>query len=362
MLATKCGTVSKVIASRAGITEVEVKLEESNQLRKAINYDYLTGEIDLADEVVINTTAVELELGTGGRDFVIANRTFQQQNLVGPGHIMKLRYTPLQLKVCSVEEEASQYRKQIRDFRSLAGQPILVGTLHSMLAPAAIVIDSLVSSQLKIAYIMTDGAALPLQLSRTVAQLQEIGLITTTITVGQAFGGDLEAVNIYSGLIAAKEVVEADITIVAMGPGVVGTGTEFGFSGIEQGEIINAVANLGGVPIAIPRLSFQDSRQRHYGLSHHTLTVLAKIAAKEAVVGLPYLSTTKSRHLKEQLAEFNLTCQHQICYRLGIEGLQLINQSPIQVSTMGRDEVADPEFFMAVGVAAKLAVEKLALS
>ena len=31
-----------------------------------------------------------------------------------------------------------------------------------------------------------------------------------------------------------------------MGPGIVGTGTKYGFSGIEQGYIIDAVNNLRG--------------------------------------------------------------------------------------------------------------------
>ena len=46
--------------------------------------------------------------------------------------------------------------------------------------------------------------------------------------------------------------------MVAMGPGIVGTGTNYGFTGIEQGTIIDAVNTLGGIPIAIPRISFAD--------------------------------------------------------------------------------------------------------
>ena len=50
----------------------------------------------------------------------------------------------------------------------------------------------------------TDGAALPLWLSRQVHELREGGLLDTTITAGQALGGDLEAVNVFSGLAASS--------------------------------------------------------------------------------------------------------------------------------------------------------------
>ena len=53
---------------------------------------------------------------------------------------------------------------------------------------------------------MTDSAALPLYLSNVIYHLQEEGLLSGTITCGQAFGGDLETVNIYTALIAAREV------------------------------------------------------------------------------------------------------------------------------------------------------------
>ncbi len=88
----------------------------------------------------------------------------------------------------------------------------------------------------------------------------------------------MECTNIYTGLIAAKEVLKGDITIITMGPGIVGTGTKYGFSGIEQGQIIDAVNTLGGNPIVVPRISFRDLRERHKGMSHHTRTILSEIA------------------------------------------------------------------------------------
>ena len=66
---------------------------------------------------------------------------------------------------------------------------------------------------------MTDGGALPIDFSRTVAGLREAGWLEASITVGQAFGGDLEAVNVHTGLLAAHHVVGADVVVVVPGTG-----------------------------------------------------------------------------------------------------------------------------------------------
>jgi hypothetical protein len=358
LLAIKKARVINIGNGREGLTEVEVELENGKK-RSAINYDDLTGGVNKGDKVLLNTTAIDLNLGTGGYDFVLCNLDNATQKLMGTGHIMKLRYSPFQVKCLSVEEEVSPHREEIKSFSSLQGHPVIIGSLHSMVAPVAMVLDKLSSQSLKLAYMMTDGAALPLKLSNAIAELQEKGLIDKTITVGHAFGGDLEAVNVYSGLIAASEVVNADITIVAMGPGIVGTGTKYGFTGLEQGEIINAVRVLGGTPITIPRISFSDHRERHYGISHHSLTVLDKIALKKAIVALPILTGEKQRRLEKQLKNYDLIRKHDIRYKDGEEILKIIKEYDIKVSTMGRDEKEDPEFFMTSGIAALLALKEI---
>ena len=78
----------------------------------------------------------------------------------------------------------------------------------------------------------------------------------------------------YSALAIARHIIHADATIVAMGPGIVGTATRLGFSGIEVGPVLDAATGLGGVPIACLRVSFADPRERHRGLSHHSATAL----------------------------------------------------------------------------------------
>ena len=66
--------------------------------------------------------------------------------------------------------------------------------------------------------------------------------------MGQAFGGDLEAVTLHTGLLAARHVLGADVAVVAQGPGNLGTGTRWGFSGVAAGEAVNAVARPGRPP------------------------------------------------------------------------------------------------------------------
>ena len=45
----------------------------------------------------------------------------------------------------------------------------------------------------RVVYVMSDQGALPMAFSRSVAELRASGLLAGTVTVGQAFGGDLEA-------------------------------------------------------------------------------------------------------------------------------------------------------------------------
>ena len=197
---------------------------------------------------------------------------------------MKLRYTPLQCKVQVYEELLDSRGSALARSRyeGLKGLPVVIGELHSMVAPFILAMKKL-QPDVKIVYIMTDSAALPIYLSDAVFRLKRDSLLEGTITCGHAFGGDLETVNIYTALMAAREELKADVVLLAPGPGVVGTSTRYGYSGIEQGEHIDRVRKMQGVPIVIPRISFGDLRTRHFGLSHHTITALSEIASQELV-------------------------------------------------------------------------------
>lgn len=354
MLSYKRGRVEQIIKQRKGYTEV--KVNTGLGITKAINYDDLTGSVRIGDNVVLNTTAVDLQLGTGGYDYIITNLSHRSKPLTGKGHIMKLRYTPMQIKVLSIEEEANPLRRCFNEISNLNNTPVLVGSLHSMLAPAAFAAHYNAAKKINVVYIMTDAAALPLALSETVDDLRNKGLIQGTVTIGNAFGGDLEAVNIYSGLLAAKAVLHADIIIAVMGPGIVGTGSIWGYSGIEQGQIINAVHTLQGKPIAIPRISFADRRSRHFGLSHHTLTVLKHVTLAPAIVPMACLPQEQMDEIKRQWEENDLNKHQMLILDVGEEYKELL-RSGLNTSTMGRGLKDDVAYFLTVLAAGKKAAQ-----
>jgi hypothetical protein len=358
-LNTGLGRVSRIVNSRPGIEEILVDIDGVEA--PAVNYPAMTGPINPGDQVLLNTTAVDLRLGTGGVHFVLCNLTSPTfQHDACPGHIIKLRYTPLQSAVLAVEEDESPAHDAIRDFAGLKGMPVVCCELHSQIAPAAAAVKASTGCKTRIAYIMTDGAALPLGFSRLVAQLQEIGLVDTTITCGQAFGGDLEAINLYSGLIAAKEVAKADIAIISQGPGNAGSGSKYGFSGIQQGEALNAVNVLGGCAIAAVRMSFADPRERHRGVSHHALTILEDIAIKPATVALPELGREEERSVEEQLRSLRQSGLHSVRIYDGEPGLAELDRRGVVVKTMGRSVAQDRVFFLAASAAGAAAAERMA--
>ncbi|MGR6836354.1 DUF3866 family protein [Syntrophomonas erecta] len=351
MLQLKTGVIKQELFSRPGIRGYVVLINDREE--KCIAYPDLSGEVKPGDRVLLNTTAVSLKLGSGGYHFVVASFNGEEKDLPLGGHIMKLRYTPLQVKVLSAEEEDSPYHQQLKNADSINGIPVLVATLHSMLAPLALCLKQ---EGLKVAYIMTDGAALPLSFSNTVYKLKENGVLTGSVTIGHAFGGDLEAVNIYSGLLAAREILKPDVIIVSMGPGIVGTGTKWGFTGVEQGEILNAVDTLQGTAIAVPRISFADQRPRHRGISHHTLTVLSHICRIKSILPLPVLEQEKMDLLLQQLQELKLFDHHLICREDYPQVLDWLEKSGMKVTTMGRGIQEEKEFFLSLGAAARTAV------
>lgn len=358
MLIRARGFVKSIDLVREGACEITVEVD--GELRRAIAYPNLTGPVSVGDEVLLNTTAARKALGTGGTDFVMANLT----SPVGDagediGHIVKARYTPVQHTVLSVEEEDSPYRKSIEDFESLNNMPVIIGQLHSQLAPAVGAIKRMTGHRARVAYIMTDSASMPIAFSRLAADLREKGLIDCTITAGQAFGGELEAINVHTALIAAKQVAKADAIVVCPGPGNAGTGTRFGFSSIEQGEIINAVNLLAGSPIAIARISYADPRPRHQGLSHHTLTSLGLVALTKCTLVLPMIDQMKLNIIQEQLAHSPIFYRHKVRIADGMPGIVELQEKGVRMSSMGRSYEQDSEFFLSAAAAGALAAEML---
>lgn len=354
MISKKIGLVESIASKSNGLDDIRVKI--NGEIQRAYNYPKLTGEVNIGDEVVLNTTAVELSLGTGGYHFVISNLNNMESNFTPGGHIMKLRYTPLQIKVDAVEEQESPYHDAIEEFESLENMPVVVGTLHSMLTPFVASYKRNNPSK-KLVYIMTDGASLPIYLSKNVDTLKNKKLIDSTITIGNAFGGDYECINIYTALITAKEILKADVIFVSMGPGIAGTGTKYGFTGIEQGPILDAVKKLKGMPIAIPRVSFADKRDRHMGISHHSLTVLNDIVNVEVNIPITTYEDENLDVVKRQIETKELDNKHHIVYINNKNTEEDLNYFGLSVRSMGRNYQQDKEFFDAASSAAYYLME-----
>jgi len=378
------GTVVRARNSRQGVQELEVLLD-SGQMRQAILYADEHGGACAGDRVLLNETAIRLGLGSGGYCFVhaVLERT-EHSDVAGfpdstdqppgrpagqdprlPGHMMKLRYTSLQRAVLAAEEEASPWHGLFCQELTLEGAPVLIGELHSMVPLAAAWLHrngpGRFGRPLSVAYVMSDGGALPLSFSRHAAALKELGWIRGTVTYGHAYGGDVETMNKFTALLAARHVLRADIIIAAMGPGIAGTGTPLGHTGVETGEIANAAAKLGGIPVLIPRLSFADPRERHRGLSHHVLTVLRDVAWCDLELPLPASLRPEEKELVlAQWSAARLPSRCRLRWLAGVDAAaveEALAEFPGRVLTMGRGPAEDPAYFAGVCAAAQLALE-----
>jgi hypothetical protein len=214
-----------------------------------------------------------------------------------------------------------------------------------------------------VVYVMTDGGALPLGFSRSVDELRSAGWLAASVTVGQAYGGDIEAVTTHTGLLAARHVLGADVVIVTQGPGNLGTGTRWGFSGVASGETINAAAVLAGRPVAALRISEADPRERHRGLSHHSLTSLGRVALAPADVAVPTFAAPRfAAAFSEDVraAAATLSPPHRLV-PVEIDGLyEAVEAAPVAVSTMGRGLAQDAAYFIACAAAGRHAASLLA--
>jgi hypothetical protein len=303
--------VTAIAGERDGLQRIDL-----DNGRRAYVLTQLIGPVEAGDRVVVNTTAVDLGLGSGGWDVVHWNLSRDGWTASGGGQVMKLRYTSLQVDTGVAEEDGATASED------LGGTPVVACDVHSQLAPVAVAFADAAPGR-RLSFVMTDSAALPLALSDLVAELTGRGLVHETITCGQAFGGNREAVNLPSALLLAT----GDAVVVAPGPGVVGTGTRLGFGSLEMATVIDAAAMLGGRPIVAVRYSAADARPRHRGRSHHTDTVLAT-ASHEALAPEP---------------------------EPGWPGPVM----DFPVTTMGRTQQEDPEFFRYAGAAGRAAAQLL---
>ncbi len=314
-LGLRRGVVTAVLEAVPGLVRLEV------DGIACVAYPRLTGEVEVGDEVLVNTQARQLELGSGGFDVLYANLTRGLELEPEEGaHVMALPYTPGQVALRRAEEDGELPA-------ALGGLPVVLCTLHSQVAPVCAALAGL-----RVAYVQVAGGALPVSYSDTVRVLKERDLIGIAVAVAPCLDGDVDCVTSAAAFAWAADG-GYDAVVCAVGPGIAGTGSAFGHGALELADAANVVSALGGRPVLAVRTSDADARERHRGVSHHTQAVL-DLSLGEVIVAPA-----------ESGAGWESAC----------EGLPL--------SHMGRGPGDDPSFFraaFAAGVAARELVERLA--
>jgi uncharacterized protein DUF3866 len=320
-LGLRWGTVSAVGERLDGLVRLEV------DGRPCVAYTRLTGGVEVGDVVLVNTQAIDLDLGSGGFEILYANLT---RGLELPAaeraHVMTLPYAPGQLAERFVEEDQGE------SAGGLSGLPVVCTGLHSQLPPVCAALTGR-----RVGYVQLSGGALPVSLSDTIRTLKARKLLETAIAVSPCLDGDVQSVTAASALIhAAGRGV--DVVVCGIGPGIVGTGSRFGHGGLAVAEAANAASALGGAPIVAPRVSFGDERDRHRGLSHHTRSAL-ELCLGELRVAWP---RGLERPAGMEVVEVDVTGWESAC-------------ASLPLSHMGRGPKDDPWFFAAAFAAGRLA-------
>jgi hypothetical protein len=326
MLTLRRGRITAVIERVEGLSRLEVDGVP------CIAYPRLTGPVALGDEVIVNTQARELELGTGGFDVLYANLTRGLDLPPDNGaHVMKLPYTPGQ--------DARRHAEEGRTLPdTLAGLPVVCCSLHSQVAPVC----AGIGREARVVYVQLPGGALPISLSDALRLLRELGHVETSIAVGACLDGDVECVSAASALLwSAAEGF--DVVVCGIGPGIVGTGSTFGHGGLVAAEAANAAHALRGTSILAVRASEGDPRERHQGVSHHAQAVL-ELCLGDAIAPWPagYAAPT----WLESRVEVDVSGWEEAC-----AGLPLAH--------MGRGPQEDPLFFATAFAAGRFAADRI---
>jgi hypothetical protein len=246
--------------------------------RDAIADVGLVGECQVGDEIVVNTEARDLALGSGGFDVVHANLSRGLEGgEEGDAHVMKLNYTSLQHAVRPVETD--------EEVRVPVGRPAAVLALHGQLAPVAWAFAQHAPGA-TLGYVQTAGGALPGGHSRVVRELLERELLAGHVTAGAAYGGQAEAISVAGALHHGLLRLGWDAAVCGPGPGIVGSSSALGHGGMSALDSAHTALALGCPTVMVARMSSGDRRPRHRGISHHTLTVL-DLLLEPVTVALP---------------------------------------------------------------------------
>ena len=267
--------------------------------------------------------------GTGGYALVAALPDRLPPDRSGPGHLVKARYTPLQAVVQGADEQGSPYHAVLRDAEDIGGMPVVVADLHSALAP---VLAGLYQAMERAADTSpgrgaagqagrrpgipqraAGGPAGPAGGTAGTPRRAARGLCHDRWRGAARPGSPVPAPRCgrRAGWLArspwgrpsaatsrscAHRAVAARPS-ARRGPwpwwrrdrAISAPGRGGAFSGVAAGEAVNAAAALAGRPVAALRVSDADPRERHRGVSHHSLTAYGRVALARADVVVPDL-------------------------------------------------------------------------
>lgn len=320
-----------------------LEVEVGGERRRAWADVGMVGPVEVGDDVVVNTAAIDLRLGSGGFDVVHVNLTRGLEGGETPEgvHVMKLNYSSLQHAVDPIEAPADAEARPVR------AMPVLVLPLHGHLAPAAWAADQGAGDGRRIGFVQAAGGGLPGSLSGDVRDLRARGLLCDHVTVSPSYGGESEAISVTGALHAAAGELGWDAAIVGPGPGILGSTTRYGHGGMAALDAAHASLALGLPTILSARMSAGDSRPRHLGLSHHTRSVLelllggVELPLPFGLAGLwPEGGGSPEDSIRDAIGALHRTREQRV-------DLRGYAASGLPTRTMGRDLDEDELFFAA---------------
>jgi hypothetical protein len=107
-------------------------------------------------------------------------------------------------------------------------------------------------------------------------------------------------------------------------------------------------------------MSGADARPRHRGVSHHSLTAYGRVALCSCDIAVPDFADDPALSGLAGADALGELSRHRLV-RVDLDGLRaLLEDSPVRLSSMGRDLAADPAYFLAAAAAGRHAATLLA--
>jgi hypothetical protein len=120
--------------------------------------------------------------------------------------------------------------------------------------------------------------------------------------------------------------------------------------------VLDATVGLGGIPVACLRASAADGRDRHRGLSHHTVTTLMVATRSRVSVPLPAVGGDAAAALRDQIDDTGIAGRHDVVAVPIPDVLAELAALDLRISSMGRPAAEDPILFQCAAAAGVQAV------